>query len=50
MEDDRIQEQEAYEGHGQNITVENEDEEVSSLHNKTYYKACSVGRPPSRLG
>ena len=35
MEDDRIQELGAYEGHGQNITVENEDEEVSSLHIKT---------------
>ena len=35
MENDRMQEQGAYEGHGPTITVENEDEEVSSLHIKT---------------
>ena len=35
MEDDRIQEQGVYEGHGPNIIVENEDEDVSSTHIKT---------------
>ena len=45
-----MQEQGAYEGHGPNIIVENEDEEVRSTHIKIQYKVYSVGRPPSRLG
>ena len=32
MEDDRNQEQGAYEGHRPSIKLENEDEEVCSLH------------------